>query len=436
LPFVAYDMAASTAVHAVLGPIERLRIWKSGSRIAALDERMGRWQPPPRRPTSQGRRFLVHAVSVGEVAAAGALITALGETVPELSVILSTGNREGRAAAESLRRVCPAIEAVTYLPWDRGRAVREWLERMAPEAMIVVETEIWPNLFRASGELGVPLFIVNGRIYPRDAARYALARRFFSRVLDAASWIGVQSIEDRNAFVRMGADADRVEVVGHLKADSPSREAEIPDGWRARIEADPSPLVIAGSTHHPEERILLEAFRELRASLPDLRLILAPRHPDRAVRLRRRAEAMSFSAALWSSGPAPDWEVLLIDRIGPLAALSGLADVVVIGGSLARRGGHNPLEAAAYGRSIVIGPSYEHFKDVVEELNEAGGIRVLPMTDDPVEAIRVSLLELLADSDQRRAMGQRARDLLRSHQGMAERYARSVMTRLGTPDQP
>ncbi len=276
---------------------------------------------------------------MGEVAAAGALITALGEIIPGLSVVLSTGNREGRAAAESLRGVCPAVEAVTYLPWDRDRAVREWLERMAPDAVIVVETEIWPNLFGACGEFGIPLFIVNGRIYPRDVARYALARRFFSRVLEAASWIGVQSVEDRNAFIRMGAGADRVEIVGDLKADAPVREAEIPDGWRARIETDPSPLVIAGSTHHPEERILLHALRELRASLPDLRLILAPRHPDRAVRLRRRAEVMSFSTASWSSGPTPDWEVLVIDRIGPLSAPLRVG----------RRGGHRRQSGAPWG---------------------------------------------------------------------------------------
>lgn len=420
-------------VRTVLSPIERIRISRRRSTAAELDERLGRWEPPthaPRRSRSDGFRLLVHAVSVGEVAAAGALITALGEIAPEISFVLSTGNREGRTAAESLRGICPTIEATTFLPWDRGRAVREWLRRMSPDAVIAIETEIWPNLFYAAGELGIPLFIANGRIYPRDVTRYQRARWFFARVMEAVSWVGAQSAEARDAFISIGMPTDRVEVVGDLKADAPARNGAITEGWRLVLEANQAPLVIAGSTHDPEELMLLNALLDLRGSIPDLRLVLVPRHPNRSARLRRRAQALSFSTALWSAGPSNDWDVLVIDQIGPLAELFRWADVAVIGGSLVPRGGHNPLEAAAVGRSILIGPSYEHFQDLVDGMLEAGGIRVLPNSGDLAEALRQSLLELLADPDQRVAMGRRALEFFRSRRGIADSYARAVVSRI------
>jgi len=207
----------------------------------------------------------------------------------------------------------------------------------------------------------------------------------------------------------------------------------LPDG--SGVDADGTPLVVAGSTHHPEELVLLRTLRDLRESNPDLRLVLAPRHPGRATRLQRRAEALSFSTALWSAGPTSNWDVLLIDRIGPLAAIYRWADVVVIGGSFARRGGHNPLEAAAAGRCILVGPSFEHFQDLVEGMLDADGIRVLPSTDDPAAAIRMSLLELLADPGRRRAMGQKALEFLQARQGIADRYARGVLARIDDRDE-
>ncbi len=433
----AYDVAVSTLVHAVLSPIERVRILRRRSTAAELDERMGRWEPPtraPRRSVPDGFRILVHAVSVGEVAAAGALITAFGEIAPETSFVLSTGNREGRTAAESLRGICPAIEAATFMPWDRGRAVRQWLRRMAPDAVVVIETEIWPNLFGAAAELGIPLFIANGRIYPADVTRYQRARWFFAKVMATVSWIGAQSAQARDAFISIGAPADRVEVAGELKADAPAQSGTIPEGWRSALEVNRAPLVIAGSTHDPEELMLLDVLCALRRSIPDLRLVLAPRHPGRSARLRRKAQALSFSTALWSAGPRDDWDVLLIDRVGPLAELFRWAEVAVVGGSLVPRGGHNPLEAAALGRSILIGPSYEHFQDLVDGMRKTGGIRVLPSSGDPAEELGQSLLELLADPDQRVAMGRSALEFIRSRRGVADRYVRAIMSRIGHPN--
>jgi 3-deoxy-D-manno-octulosonic-acid transferase len=199
---------------------------------------------------------VVHAVSAGEVVAAGALIGELQKRGAR--VIVTVGNAAGREAAERLRGRFPSIEGVFFLPWDRRRAMRRWLRKTDPDAVAVVETELWPNLFRACGETGVRLLVVNGRIDPRDVARYRLAPRFFRRVLRPAH-IGAQDEVELRRFVDIGADPDRVAILGNLKVDA-AREMRSPSG-----AAEPRQrMIVAGSTHAPEERVLLDAFGALR----------------------------------------------------------------------------------------------------------------------------------------------------------------------------
>jgi 3-deoxy-D-manno-octulosonic-acid transferase len=365
------------------------------------------------------------------MAAAGSLIDALTTEMPSLRLILTTGNQEGRQAAELLREKSPQIAEICYLPWDRHAAMRRWMQRMKPSAVIVIETEIWPNLFRAARDLSIPLFIANGRIYPRDLPRYRLARWFFRPVLASVKWIGVQSEQERSSFLRIGAPADRVEIMGNLKHDIvPSHELDQP--WSAAFERlHGEPLIVAGSTHPPEEGWLLEAFDRLRQDVPLTRLVLAPRHPIRADAIRRQATSAGFSAVCWSKGyPADDgWEVLILDQIGVLAAIFRWADVAVVGGSLIRRGGHNPLEAANHSRAIIIGPFHEHFTEIVNGLEQTGGIRVLPRGGDIRQALSSVLQELMRDPRQRREMGCRAFAFAQNHRGVARSYARTLLAR-------
>ena len=430
LAFGAYDAAVWAIVLGVVAPAELVAAVVGRSEVRHLWERLGR---PPDVHSGRRPRLLVHAVSVGEVAAAGALIAALAEEQAAISVVLTTGTREGRAAAELLREGRhPQVEAVCYLPWDRYRPLRRWLRRIAPDALIVVETEIWPNLFRAAADLAIPLSIVSGRMYPRDASRYRCARWVFRPVLACARWIGVRSKLDRDRFEQAGAPHDRLEVMGDLKHDAVP-QSELPADWSAVLAGlQGSPLIVAGSTHHSEDRWLIEALVRVRQRWPGARLVLAPRHPTRARAARRRAAAAGLSAACWSDpGSAAEcWDVLVLDQIGLLAAIYRWADVVLIGGSLVRRGGHNPLEAAGHGRATVIGPFHEHFSDVVAGLDSAGGILVLPSRSNVREALLAALLELLGDPTRRGELGRRALAYAQSQRGVARRYARSILATL------
>ena len=425
-----YDAGLLLVVACVLLPFELVKIALGRSRRRDLMERLGAGIPSSQ-PT--GRRILVHAVSAGEMAAAAALVSAIGDQQPTTTFVVTTGNRQGRAAGERLRQRFPAIERVRFLPWDRRGVLRRWLAALAPDAVVVVETEIWPNLFRVCRELVIPLFIVNGRLYPADIARYRLARGFFTEVLAAADWVGTLDEAERTAFQRIGAPADRTEAVGNLKFDAAAVVPELPRPWRDAF-ANPTrpPTIVAGSTHRPEERLLLDALVSLRELFPETRLVLAPRHPTRCSRLLRLTASRRLTTALWSQvqRAASGWDVLLVDEVGPLAAIFGFADVVFIGGSLVPRGGHNPLEAAAQRRPIVMGPSTHHFRGIVQTLADAGALTILDGRGNPHQLLTGAIAHLLADPAAREIAGRRALEVFAAGRGVAPRYARALLARL------
>lgn len=429
--WTAYRALSSLAVRVVLEPVWRLR-----RRSSELEERLGRGTPPLRAP---GPRIVVHAVSVGEVAVAHALLHELGRAAPEARFLLTSGTRDGRRAAERLsegsrERLEPSVEGVAYLPWDRPRVVEDWVARLAPSAVVVVETEIWPGLFRACRELGVPLAVVNGRFSPGDVGRYRLARRFFADVLSGASWIGVQSDEEREGFLSIGAPADRVEVTGNLKFDVPTGAQELPAWWtKGRPEG---PLVVAGSTHAPEERWLLGALRALSAKIPSVRLVLAPRDTRRARSIAAEAGRRGFRAALSSSRSGASRDVLVLDEMGILAPLYGEADAVFVGGSLVPKGGQNPLEAAARGRAVVVGPHVESFRDVVRLLEEAGGLVRLAGGSDPASELAAVLGNFLTDRELARRAGEAARAVVRGGRGASRKSALAILGLLHTETAP
>jgi 3-deoxy-D-manno-octulosonic-acid transferase len=426
-----YDVGMLLVVAGILVPVELLKIAAGRSSWRDLAQRLA-FAAPSLRPDAL--RVLIHAVSVGEVAAAGALVAAIHEREPAARFVITTGNRRGREAGERLRTRVPAIETVRLLPWDRHRALRRWLAALAPDAVVVVETELWPNLFRTCRELDIPLFIVNGRLYPGDVARYRLARRFFADVLGGVRWIGTVDTGETEAFLRIGAPARRIEALGNLKFDSSVVIPELPRAWRdALAERPAAPLVLAASTHPPEERMLLDALVSLRRRFPALRFVLAPRRAGRCERLARLAASRALTTARWSR-PEPagsGWDVLLIDEFGVLPALVAYADAVFVGGSIAPRGGHNPLEAAAGGRPIVMGPSITHFRIAVEELAAAGALALLPAGRATGDGLEEALARLLADRGLRVESGQRGLAYVAARRGVADRYAAAVLSRLG-----
>jgi 3-deoxy-D-manno-octulosonic-acid transferase len=407
-----------------------LQVLRGRASWVELRQRLGRSRPPQcwkEKTGKKRKRLLIHAVSVGEVAAAEVILERLWEEAPDIDVVFTTGNRDGKKAAETMRQHRPQIKEVSFLPWDRKRALQLWLSRWKPDLVVVVETEIWPNLFYACRKLKIPLYIVNGRVYWYDVARYRKAKFFFRCVLSCAEWIGVQNLREKERFLKIGAHREQLQVVGNVKFDRSPRCPPQSSRWGERL-GNRGLIIVAGSTHFPEERLLLSCLEPLRAAFPRLRLVLVPRRVSRCASLERLVRRFGFRAVRWSGpGNDTDWDVLLVDQIGWLAYAYKHADLAVVGGSFCSRGGHNLLEAAAHERAIIIGPHVEHFREIVEDFNRAGALRWLQSGSE----LHANLHQLLSDEPARRAMGQKAHLLMESAKGGSWIYARALHERLG-----
>ena len=434
--FLLYDGLVALSVWLFLVPLELAAVVAGRSTLARLAARLGR---PPRwfaRPVTGpsgniGRVLVVHAVSVGEMAAAAALVRHWARRHPADRLVLTAGNRDGLAAGERLAAEIPAVVAVVPLPWDRRRALRRWLEALAPDLVVVLENEIWPRLFLGCAELGIALAVASARIYPRDVALYRLLPAFFRRVLAAPDWVGAQSAGERARWLAIGGSPERVEVVGNLKYDTAAPTLAGPGPPMPWAPAGVL-RIVAASTHPGEESLLLRALAKLPADAGEPLLVLAPRHPRRAggiVRAARRAGFVAETLADCEREEAPGRppaRVLVVDRLGWLPSAIAAADIVVVGGTFARHGGHNPLEAARAGRALLVGPHVENFADVIAHLRAHEGLREVATAS----ALPAALAGLLEDTAERRRLGARAA-VAAAEGGCVERYAGRLEALLG-----
>jgi 3-deoxy-D-manno-octulosonic-acid transferase len=370
-----------------------------------LAERFGWYAQNKLHALSAGRPIWIHAASVGETLAAGALIAALKAKLPERKVVLSTFTDTGNAMA----RRCAGADAVIFLPVDHPLVVQRALSKLEPALLIVVETEIWPNLLRQAFKRGIPAVLLSGRISGRAFNRYARFRGFFHSVLRCFAACGMQSVEDAARIRRLGVAGPRIAVTGNLKqaAPLPSRD----DGNRSDLEDGPDgqarrPLLVAGSTHSGEEAMLLEAFVALKKRFPDLQLALAPRHPERFAEVESllRQRSVSFAKKSRSKGPRFEHDVLLVDTLGDLAQMYGLGDIAFVGGSLVDVGGHNLLEPARLKKPVLFGPFMANFRALAGAMKSSGGGIEVRDTGDLLRQVD----GLLSDSLKRRSAGEKA----------------------------
>lgn len=358
----------------------------------------------------------IHAVSVGEVQAAAPLIRRLLDDDPQSSLLITTGTVTGAARVRELFR-----DKVRhgYLPYDLPGSVARFLAVTQPCAALVLETELWPNLFRACVVRGIPLILVSARISPRTAARYRKLRSLFLDSLPKAS-IAAQTAADAERFHDLGADPKHVVVTGNLKFDLEiSEEVRTAGGaWRS-LQAAQRPVWIAGSTREGEEPQLLAAHRQILAALPDALLILAPRHPQRFAQVKSllQSEGLSFVARSSGIPLEPRSQVLLLDTLGELTQFYAASDVAFVGGSLVPVGGHNLLEPAALGLAVLSGPSTFNAQDIARQFFEGGAaLRVHSAGELATVALR-----LLRSSDEREAIGRKALALITDNRGALER---------------
>jgi 3-deoxy-D-manno-octulosonic-acid transferase len=386
-------------------------LWKgrrSGKYRRTFRERMGALPPGlgPGRPGS----IWVHAVSVGEVLAARPLLDALKRRFPKRQVFLSTTTLTGRAVAE--RGV--AADGLFFAPFDFPGPVRRALSRLDPELLILVETELWPNLVHQARRRGTRVALVNGRISPRSHPRYRRAGPLLRRMLAEVDLFLMQSPPHAERVLALGAPPERVRVAGNLKFDAPAPPE--PPAPLARLLGDGRPVWVAGSTVEGEEAAVLAAFGRVRQHCADLALVLVPRHPERFDLVPPLVEEAGFRClrrsqlGTESAGPV---EVVLLDTLGELAGVYALATVVFVGGSLVPAGGHNVLEAAAAGKPILVGPHMENFQEIADQFRSEGALIQVASA----EALADAVSELLADAARRQTLGEAGRALLARNRG-------------------
>ena len=413
------------AVLVVGAPYWLVRMVTSGRYRAGLLGRLGR-VPEGLREAVGGRDVVwVHAVSVGEVLAAAQLIRELKAALPGWVVAVSTTTATGQRLAKQRLADSP----VFYLPLDFAFSVRPYLDALHPKMLVMMESELWPRLIAECAGRGIPMAVVNARISDRSFPRYMRLRRLWRPFLERISLFLAQSEETAERLVQIGAPAGRVRVSGNLKYDVQTREAS---AMTKRVGSllPMTSLIAAGSTLAGEEEILLAAWPSLQKEFPDAVLLIAPRHPDRFDEVEGLIKRTGYSyfrcsQLMVATGPVFGGTVLLLDTIGDLASMYGIAALAFVGGSLVPKGGHNPLEPAQFGVPVVMGPSYENFREVVERMRGSDAIRIVSR-----EKLEETLVALLRDPEGARALGERGRDVFEQQSGATGRTVEALTTLL------
>jgi 3-deoxy-D-manno-octulosonic-acid transferase len=359
----------------------------------------------------------VHAVSVGEVVAASSLIANLRKRYPEYPVVVTTVTPTG---AQRVRDLFGDDVLHSYAPYDMPGSVRRFFARMNPRLAIVMETELWPNMYAECGARGVPLVLANARISPRSVERYRRFIGLFKEALSHGILIAAQSEQDAERFLSLGANPERVLVTGNLKADVTFQPGMTEAGRDFRAaHAAARPVWVAASTHAGEEEAALAAHELVLAQSPDALLLLVPRHPDRfaavAELLERRR--ISFQRRSLGETPARNDTVFLVDSLGELPKFYAAADVAFVGGSLVPIGGHNLLEPAVLGMPVISGPHNFNAEDIAVLLRDAGGLQLVA---DQAE-LGAAVATLLGDRALREQRGAQARQVVAESGGALEK---------------
>lgn len=399
---------------------------RNGTRATAFYDWTGRY--PLAWRTAKGRpRFWVHAVSVGEVVAASSVVVALRRRFPDAWVLLTTVTETGMATA---RQRVPAANAFAFLPFDLAPFPRWAMERVRPDALILVETELWGNLMHAAKTHGAHIVLVNGRLSDATFARAQtpLGKPVYRWLLSHLDLCLMRSDMDAERLRQLGVAHDRVQVIGDVKLDQP--QVGLSEGQKAMLRSElglfrEHLLWVAGSTHAGEEDAVLRAYRRLSPHLPALRLLLAPRHVERVGSVMATVQAHGLTPlrrSLCNGKPLRANEVIVLDTVGELAQLYGLAAVAFVGGSLIPRGGHNLMEPLLHGVPVLFGPHVDNFRPHAELLRREGlgfGVR-------DAEELAQTAWKLLRSEALRQTIAWQAQQLLARHRGAAKRAADAI----------
>lgn len=359
----------------------------------------------------------LHAVSVGEVQAAVPLVRALLERYPDMPLVLTTTTPTGSRRVQDL---FGSSVLHVYVPYDLPGAVGRFLQRFRPRLAVIMETELWPNLFAACDKAGVPLLVANARLSMRSARGYSKVRPLIRATLGHVTRLAAQGDADGRRFRILGLPPERLQITGSIKFEQrlPASLREQAEVLRGMLGRD-RPVWIAASTHEGEDEQVLDAFQQVLRQLPDTLLVLVPRHPERFGRVAALCRKRGFAIALRSANETCDQQtqVYVGDTLGELPLLYSACDVAFVGGSLMPVGGHNLLEPAALGLPILTGPQVFNFTEISTMLVSVGAAKQIQDSAD----LAGRLTELLQDANLRHAMGEQGKRLVEANRGALER---------------
>ena len=369
----------------------------------------------------EDRPIWIHALSVGEVISAEPIINSLMERLPAQKVVFSVSTHTGMRTARQL--FSGKVTALFYFPYDLYFSVKFIADSIHAKAVVIVETDIWPNFQMHMQRCGIPVLLVNARLSTDSFRAYRLIGGFSRNIMASFRYIGVQTEADAERFIHIGAPAERVVVTGNLKFEQKSTEKPSFEQGNLRVElgiAAQRPIVLLGSTHQGEEILGVGVFKKLKQRFGQLLMIVAPRDPGRAESIgrlfREHGLTVGYISNLAYDKSHDQCDALVVNTIGILRRLYALADVAFIGGSMVAEGGHNPLEAASFGKPILFGPDMSDFADVSQKLTTAGGALCVHNERQFHEAIS----DLLSDKIYCHQVGQRALHVFKSNTGALE----------------
>jgi 3-deoxy-D-manno-octulosonic-acid transferase len=410
-------------------PFVIFRLWWNGRKnsggVVHWQERLG-YVTPSSKPV-----IWVHAVSVGETIAAAPLVRALLRRNPDIPILITAMTPTGSARARALFG-----DQVLYAfsPYDTPGAVRRFVDRVQPRALVIMETELWPNMIALSDRRKVPIFLINARLSERSAKGYERVASLVRPLLRSIRWIAAQAEEDANRFLRIGATPSSVSVTGSIKFD-----VEISDQIRAesfalreKLGAD-RPIWVAASTHEGEDRQILEAHQAVLVRHPRARLMIVPRHPERFSAVAALVSSMGLKVSRRSQEAEgaegigdQERKVYLGDTMGELLMLYGAADLAFVGGSLIERGGHNPLEPAAWGLPVLSGPHIFNFETIYKQLAAGKGSFMTPSA----QTLAACVIQLFDDREAADRAGQNALAVVKANRGALERVVDGIIERV------
>ncbi|MEI8388852.1 MAG: 3-deoxy-D-manno-octulosonic acid transferase [bacterium] len=354
-----------------------------------------------------------HAVSVGEVNAVEALVKKAKIEFPEYNIAVTTVTKTGQQVAQN--KLKNVADIISYFPYDNKFSVNAAINALNPKIVVIAETEIWPAFCHEVNKKNIPLLLVNGRISPNSYKGYKKIRFFFKKVLKNFSLILMQSDDDKNRIIDIGASSNNVEVMGNLKFDIANilTKDEIKE-LKYSIKSSDYNILIAGSTHKGEDETIINVYKRLKIEIKDLKLLIAPRHPERNDQVLKLICATGFKIGLRSKqSHFKNTDIILLDTMGELSKLYSVAKIAFIGGSFSGTGGHNPLEAAIYGIPVVSGADVFNFKDIFKFMADNKSATIVNNEDE----LSVNIRELFKNKEKYSAASEACLSIFEQNKG-------------------